>query len=415
MLKQELHNLSFDISTLLDHNISAIQPLRNKVVSKQPYYKVLSPEIITDSFGEVRQIAEQISENFTDVIVISMGGANLNPASLITALPDANKVKVHFLSSTNPAYINSKIEGLNLKNTAILTISKSGNTLETIAILAAILNIFDQQGISRAGRYYFVTKQEDCKLNRIAKEIEGIIIEHDQQISGRYSGLSVVTLLPALIAGVNVEDYVQGATLELEHFLKRDDASPIKAALAMYHLQKNIHIDVIYNNKLQQFSDWKSQIIAESLGKQGLGYTPVASIGPEDQHSMYQLYLDGPDDKFYSYFSVNDKNDSSNIVDYSVDSSLSGLDHIRGMKLSEIHQINEDASFEALRKKGRALRRITLDGITAKSMGSLIASSMIEIILLGEILAINPFNQDGVELIKQEARSMVGDCIKNSV
>lgn len=406
MLKQELYNLQFDINKLIDLNIPKIDQLRNKVKDRLPLYKVLSSEFESSLINEISEIAKKITNNFTDIIVISMGGANLNPAMLLSALPRSSGVKFHFLSSTDPVYVRTKIASLDLKKTAILTISKSGNTLETISILAAIINLYDQNNISKDGHYFFITKRGDCKLFDIANALGGIIIPHDQEISGRYSGLSSVTMLPMLIAGIDVNEYLEGAIIELERFIKNNDAESIQAAIAMYNLNKNIHVNVIYNDKLQQFANWKSQIIAESLGKHGLGYTPIASKGPEDQHSMYQLYLDGPDDKFYSYFSI--KEAQGNSTDLSVDSTLAGLENLCGMSLSGIHQINENASFEALRKKGRMLRKLTMESLSTKNLGSLVAFSMIEVILLGEIMGVNPFNQDGVELIKTESRASVG-------
>lgn len=408
MLQQELYNLQCDVNKIDNYSNSVLDQLRNKILNDLPLYKVLSPQIINFPVDEVANIARKIKDNFTDIIIISMGGANLNPAMLISSLATANKTKFHFLSSTDPVHINSKLNSIDLEKAAILTISKSGNTLETLAILAAIINLYNTRNISQADRYFFITKIGECKLFNVAKALGATIIEHDQAISGRYSGLSSVTILPALIADIDVVDYLQGATLEIENFLKNNNAAPIQSAFAKYSLQNNLHVNVVYNQKLIQFANWQSQIIAESLGKQGLGYTPVASVGPEDQHSMYQLYLDGPNDKFYSYFSIRKQVDTRDHKQLSVDTKISGLNHIAGMTLSQIHQINEDASFEALKKKGRPVRRITLDNLSAKTMGALVAFSMIETIFLGELMAINPFNQDGVELIKQEARSMVG-------
>lgn len=418
MLKQELYNINLNLSNLIAANTDCFTSLRNKVLDQDPYYKVLSPTYVKFASSNLQQIAKQIRMNFRYVIVIAMGGSHLNPASLVHALAISRntsndeealrQTEILFLDSTETTWIEEKLSCINLADAAILTISKSGETLETNAIFAAIIARMQSQKISLIQRCYFITKSSECSLQQAASAVGGVIIPHDQDVSGRYAGLTNVSFLPALIMGIDVDSYVGGAVDVLEAFVQNNDHPALEFASVIHTLHKCMLVNITYASRLTSALAWLSQIIAESLGKNKAGFTPLVSKGPEDQHSMYQLYLDGPDDKFYSYFCVEDTaiEEGGGILENSpLSTNIAGLEYLRVHSLEKIHNINENASFAALQKIARPMRKLTLEKLSARNIGSLVAHLMIEVIAIGELMGINPFNQDGVELIKTESRA----------
>lgn len=404
-MKQEFFNIDIDFNAETTKYSTALEQLRQKIVSKAPYYKVLSPQNIDDFITPYENLSQELSSNFDDLIIVSMGGANLNPASLVSAARSTNSnIRLHFLFRTEESDFLDILNQISLEKTAILTISKSGGTLETIAICASLIEQFKQAGIADlAKHFYFLSKKEGCKIAELANELGSRIIEHDQEVGGRYSGLDNVSILPALTAGIDVRSYLRGAYRMLEAFIQSNDHPAIHSAIAFLRMDRSILTNIAYSSSLTIFLKWTAQIIAESLGKQGKGYTPLVSMGPEDQHSMFQLYLDGPDDKFYSYYSITESQESLvQLANMPVQ-----IGKVSGMDLEQIHKINENASFTALKKINRPLRKITMKDRSAEAIGELVAFSMLEVVVLGTLMGINPFDQDGVELIKRESRAAV--------
>jgi glucose-6-phosphate isomerase len=155
---------------------------------------------------------------------------------------------------------------------------------------------------------------------------------------------------------------------------------------------------------LQQFSsylEWYSQIIAESLGKNGTGITPLRGLGPNDQHSMLQLYLDGPQDKIYTLFYVPNLKDTTKIC------SFEEFGYIAEKYLSDINTANFLATESALSNNNLPTRTILLPDLSSRSIGSLVAHSMLETIMLSHMMNINPFDQPGVELIKTKSKQLI--------
>lgn len=403
MLKQELYNTSFDLPYLAASYDKYLKSLQNKIIKNEPYYKALNPSLWQDSLEKLNKTATDIRQNFSDVIIISMGGAYLNPVKLIKFLPDASSVKFHFLHSTDPYHIKEVLGNVNLKNCAILAISKSGNTLETITILGVVLGQFLSYGITNfTNNSFFITKPES-KLGSIASELGAKIIPHEQDISGRYSAFNCTTLLPALIAKIDVEKYLQGAHDFIFQFLKSSHDHPaLHSALAIHRLQHHILANITYSRYFSSYLDWQSQIIAESLGKtKSIGFTPIKSIGPDDQHSLYQLYLDGPDDKFYSYYTIDEGIDRSLAI-----CDMEAFKQLKKVELSLINDANMHASLSALVDMGKPVRKITVKR-NAYDIGQVTALSMLEVILMGEIMQVNPFDQKGVELIKDKTKHFI--------
>lgn len=375
----------------------------------QDSYRIFSAENARTQIKNFQKIVNEIKNNFTDLIVIGMGGSVLNPESLINLNSDTTSsgVKVHFLNNTDPIFFRKLLSPLSLANCAVLAISNSGQTLETNAIVSAMISEFEKNNITPLGnRFFFITKLGSGILSEIANKISATLIEHIPNISGRFSGLTNVATLTAAIAGVNVEDYIDGAEETIQSFLNHPkDSEAFRSATLIFSSNKPIMINIGYLQQFSSYLEWYSQIIAESLGKDGKGITPVRGLGPNDQHSMLQLYLDGPQDKIYTMLYV------QNLSGTPKTCSFTELGIIANKHLSDINTANFQATEAALISKHLPTRTILLKDLSARSIGWLVAHSMLEIIMLSHMMNINPFNQPGVELVKTRSMQLINQFV----
>ena len=367
-------------------------------------YQIFRTNKARDQINDSRHIASKIKNNFTDLIIIGMGGATLNPRAVIDLSEGTitSPTRIHFLDNTDPIFFFKLISTIDLSSCAVLAISNSGQTLETNALVGAMIYEFEKNSIDLSDRFFFITKSKSGILSNIANKISAPIIEHTHNISGRFSGLTNVTTLAAAIAGVDVNAYIDGAHDAIEKFLNDPQScQAVQTSALIFAAKKPIMVNIAYLQQFSSYLEWYSQIIAESLGKDGQGITPVSGLGPNDQHSMLQLYLDGPTDKIYSMFYVENLQKPQKICSYNE------LGNIGGRFLSDINTVNFQATATSLISRNVSVRTILLKSLSAKSIGSLIAHSMLEIVILAHMMKINPFNQPGVELIKTKSSELL--------
>jgi glucose-6-phosphate isomerase len=411
MYNIEYHNIDLKNNTeSIDLAAKASTEISKKAIALAPLYKILASLDIEGQLSKIRKISETIRDNFSDLVIISMGGATLNPGSVLSLVAGntsrQNAPKIHFLHNTDPYFFSELLARIELKNTVFLTISNSGTTLETLSLLGCILQECENNKVATDNNnFYFITDKSGGTLKEIAKQINGIIIPHEQDISGRYSGLTNVSTLAMMTAGLDAFEYLSGANQVIEDFHQNlEKSKPVEAALSIYNTNRQILVNIGYLQRFDTYLEWYSQIIAESLGKKNAGYTPLKGLGPNDQHSLLQLYLEGPRDKLFTTFYV--KELGSKYRNFET-CGMSSLGYIAGKKLHDINKANLDATATALIKQGLPVRKLVLDNLSERSVGALVAHSMIEIITLGHMMGINPFNQPGVELIKQESRILM--------
>ncbi len=402
---------NLDIAEINQNNSKLLNETANfinsNIVSKTPFYKIFQKQDAEKAIKSLVSIADNIKNNFSDLIIISMGGANLNPQMLVDFVGnEAQKINIHFLHNTDPIFFANLVKKIDLKNSAFLAISNSGKTLETISLVSCMIAEYKKHNIKNiAGRSFFITNPREGVIKDIASNIGGHLLPHQSEISGRYSGLSSVSLLVGLIADIDVASYINGANEVIDDFQNNlHHSKPILSASAIYFGNKQILVNIGYLQKFTNFLEWYSQIIAESLGKNNMGYTPIKGIGPNDQHSTMQLYLDGPKDKLFTMFYIQDFD--NNINNYKTD-ELKAAKYLSHKSLLAINQANFDATLKALDSKSLAIRKIILQNIAAKTFGAITAHSMLEIVFIGHLMKINPFNQPGVQLIKDNITSLM--------
>ena len=322
--------------------------------------------------------------------VIGMGGSSLGSK----AIYDFLKVKINkTFDFVDNVY---SFSGDNKKNNMTnLIISKSGNTLETIVNQ----NIF----IKKKDSNIIITEKNNNFLRSIASKLKAEIINHNNFIGGRYSVLSEVGMLPATLMGLDEKKFKQYNNLiKKKNFI---DTLCQNVSNIFYLINKGYTNSVLlnYDKKSSSFLHWYQQLVAESLSKKSRGIIPIISEMPKDNHSLMQSYLDGPKKSFFTFFFVNEK--KSNVVK---DSSLPrSYSRLRNLDTNQIIYSQKKASQNVFKKKNLPYRVFDINERNEKTLGELFCFFILETILLGKMMKLNPFNQPSVELIKKETNKIL--------
>ena len=328
-------------------------------------------------------------KNSSNFRIIGMGGSSLGTQAIYNFLED--KIKKKFIFTDN--LISSQKKD-NKKFTNII-ISKSGNTTETI-VNANIL-------IKKKNKNIFITEDKPSYLNLLASKLRADIIHHNDFIGGRYSVLSEVGMLPAELMGLNPKKFKQLNFLIKKKSFINSLLSSVSATLYFIKKKKYNSIIINYDEKSENLFKWYQQLVAESLGKKNSGILPIVSIMPRDNHSVMQLYLDGFKNNFFTFFHVNDskfdKIKNSNI--------LSQQNYLKNKNSSSILYAQKKATENVFMNKNIPFRSFEVKKRDEKTLGELFCFFILETILIGKALNINPYDQPAVELIKKETKKLL--------
>ena len=276
-----------------------------------------------------------------------------------------------------------------------LIVSKSGNTLETISNSNIIIKKNDEN--------IFITENRKSYLYLLAEKLKAEIVHHNNFIGGRYSVLSEVGMLPAELMGLNVSKFRQ-----LNNLIKNKNFINeliINVNNTLFFLKQKRFNSIIHNydESSDNLFKWYQQLIAESLGKKGKGIMPIISTMPKDNHSVMQLYLDGPKNNFFTFFNVREtKSDSINNSKI-----LSSSSYLMNKNLAEIVLSQKSATEKVFLNKDIPFRSFEIINKSEKTLGELFCFFILETILLGMALNVNPYDQPSVELIKKETKRIL--------
>ena len=354
---------------------------------------------------EIKRKLPPFKERFSTMLVCGMGGSSLG-AKTIYAFARGYKKSVHkllFLDNIDPSFVEQTLEGLDWKDTLFCFVSKSGTTLETIVFLNLILTELKRRNLPIKEHVIFVGDRGK-NFERLASSLGCQFFEIPQKVDGRFSVLTSTGLVPAYFADFDIDELWEGA-LEILRDQSLENEAVKLANFKMHHYlnsNRNISVMFTYGNYLYSFAFWYSQLWAESLGKDGKGQTPLKALGTVDQHSLVQLFREGPDDKVYQFVKIREVKWDEKLPDETVI-----LDYIGGKNVSEIFNALYQGTKEALIQTNRPVVEIELDRYSAFNLGYLFMLYMLATAAAAQILEVNPFGQPGVELGKRIAKEIL--------
>ena len=368
--KKKIANLLKD---LLNNNYSIIDSMRNS-------YK--------DSF-----IKKNISKykKYSNIVLIGMGGSILGAKAIYNFLE--HKIKKNFYFIDN--FDEDKIRKVPSKKNLNLIISKSGNTLETIVNSNILLK--------RQQTNLFLTENNHNYLRKLAENLKSEIINHNNFIGGRYSVLSEVGMVPAYLMGLNVKNFRKFNDLIKNKNFINGLIINVSQILNLNKKKKFNSIILNYDDRSVDLFYWYQQLVAESLGKKSKGILPVVSSMPRDNHSLMQFYLDGKKNNFYTFFNV--INDASCKINSN--KLLRQLNYLNNKKIENIKDAQFIATQNIFKKKKIPFRTFNIKKRSEETLGELFVFFILETILLGKALNVNPFDQPSVELIKNETKKIL--------
>ena len=359
---------------------------------------------LKDLLHENNEVIKSLSSNYKDnyqikkvrkncgssyIRLIGMGGSILGSQTIYNFLKEKVKKKFLFVDNLVPFYKENEKKVL-----TNLIISKSGNTLETICNS----NIL----IKKKQKNIFITENKKSYLFDLANKLKADIIYHNNFIGGRYSVLSEVGMLPAELMGLNPKKFRQ-----LDNLIKKPsflNSLINNVSSILYFVKKKKFNSVIlnYDQNSKWLFEWYQQLVAESLGKKGKGILPIISNMPKDNHSVMQLYLDGFKNNFFTFFYSKEK--KSNKLDKNT--LLESHKYLKNKDINEIIFKQKLATENVFRRKKIPFRSFEINVRDEKTLGELFCYFILETILIGKALNLNPFNQPSVELIKKETKRL---------
>ena len=322
--------------------------------------------------------------------IIGIGGSILGAKAIYYFLKKKIKKKFVFVDNLTP----KKNHNIKKKYTNIV-ISKSGNTIETIINCNILLK--------KKEKNIFITENKINYLNELARSLKSEVIHHNNFIGGRYSVLSEVGMLPAELMGLKINKFKQLNSLIKNKIFLNNLISNVSSILYFIKKKKFNSIIINYDEKLENFLKWYQQLVAESLGKKSKGVLPIISNMPKDNHSVMQLYLDGFKNNFYTFFYVKE-NASEKINNLKL---FSKYKFLKNKNLDNIIYAQKRATEKVFNKKKIPFRSFEINNRDEEVLGELFSFFILETILLGKVMKLNPFDQPEVELIKKETKKIL--------
>jgi len=359
----------------------------------QGFYK-----IVDDSVDEILDFAQSVKGKYDDIVVLGIGGSALGTICLRQSLMHLHKSdKLHVLDNIDPAFLKELDDVVDYSRTLFIVISKSGGTPETLSQYFYFKEKCDN--------FVFITGKSG--LLRETGEKEGIkMFEVPENVGGRFSVLTVVGLLPAALIGIDIQRLLTGAKTMRDKFLNEDleENLPYQIAQMQYlHSKEGRNMTVImpYSQRLVKFAEWYKQLLAESIGKsKDVGLTPVNALGVTDQHSQSQLYMDGPDDKFYILIKVNHLGEELKIPNPQVV-------YLKGVSFNKLMHTEQQGTTDALTHNKKPNITLSIPQVNEESLGALFMLFEGATAFLGEFYGINAFDQPGVELSKKLTKELL--------
>uniref|UniRef100_A9AA19 Probable glucose-6-phosphate isomerase n=1 Tax=Methanococcus maripaludis (strain C6 / ATCC BAA-1332) TaxID=444158 RepID=A9AA19_METM6 len=395
-----------ELESFKDESSKAIENLKEKELNGNlGFLDVLNYNL--DRYYELKEY----SKNFENILIIGIGGSNLGlraaEAGILGNFTSKYEIpRIFYMDNSDPEKTHDILSNIDLGKTLVFVISKSGNTVETLANFIIVRNLMKKKNI--ALNKHVVSITSGGELKKITEKENYIHFEVPENVGGRFSVLSSVGLAPLSCTSVDIKKLIEGAK-SMEKSCKKEDIFKNPALInavihkIMYNRGKTVSVMMPYIERLRSFGMWYGQLWAESLGKKGFGQTPVIAVGATSQHSQLQLYMDGPSDKIATFLKVNKyKNDLK--IEYEYEHFLSGHN------LSEVISSELVGTENSMKHNNLPNVKISLSELNEITMGKLFLMYEMQTAISGELYGINAFDQPAVEYGKKIAH----ECLTGS-
>lgn len=371
--------------------------------------------------------AKKLRDGATDVVFLGTGGSSLGGQTLLQLaghnVPGIgtlrDKPRLHFLDNLDPQTFTEMLGKLPLATTKFVAISKSGGTGETLMQTMAVIDAIKRAGLEKKIPELLLGLSEPAKpggkngLRTMLEHFKVPMLDHHTGIGGRFSVLTNVGLLPAAVAGLDIAAIRAGAAKAVAPILARKPAADVAPAvgaalsIALANAGKNITVLMPYADRLAWLAKWYVQLWAESLGKDGKGTTPLAALGPVDQHSQLQLFIAGPRDKLFTVVTVGAKGKGPRMpADLA---KLCGEDVLVDKTIGDLVAAQGRATAETLAKNGCPVRTFHIETVNEAAMGEFLMHYMLETMIASRLLGVDAFDQPAVEEGKVLAKRYVAE------
>lgn len=431
MMKEQIG----EASGIRPEDIDSLQDEANRIhkelLEKREKKEIAFFDLPYEDTSAIKHMAEDIAGKYENFLLLGIGGSALGPISIHNALNTSfynqldterkGRPRMYFLDNVDPDETASFLKAIDMEKTAVAVITKSGSTAETIAGFLIVLDAIKKScGSIDPSQIIAITDPVSGILRNIAEDQGYRSLEINPGVGGRFSVLTAVGLLPAAIAGIDIDEMLAGAA-SMDKRCSNPDIwnNPAYLKAAMEYLfntrqGRNISVMMAYSEALGSMIEWFVQLWAESLGKKFrldgatvfTGQTPVKAIGATDQHSQIQLYMEGPHDKTITFLRVGEFNNKVGVPN--AFSEIGGISYLGGHTLNELINAEQRATEVALAKAGRPNCRIDIPSITPFTIGQLFYMFEVQTAFSGGLYRINPFDQPGVEEGKRLTFGMMG-------
>ena len=446
LLGCDSQNLSrADLADIIDDDmkarlIAAVEDMRR--AHEAGTHPILGAAFIQDDLPEAQAALAQLSEGASTIVFFGTGGSSLGgqvhaqaagwniPGDRgerrTTALVNRSNPKggrrprTRFYDNLDGRTLGRTLQHLDLEKTRFVITSKSGNTAETlIQAVTAIQAVIDAKLESRISQFFLCISEPVAAgdmsngLRNLCARFDIPCLDHPTDIGGRYSGLSIVGMLPAMARGLDPMEIRAGAREVVADMARSDilEWAPAAGALTIAGLQANGGIKAFvmmpYADRLGRMAPWYAQLFGESLGKNGKGGMPVPALGPVDQHSQLQMWMDGPREHMITFIRER-ANEEGPIVSQDL-ADTAGIGYLGNRSAGTLVMAQGKAVPEALRRSGRPHRTFDVDEVDGRSVGALMMHFMIETILVGALMGVDPYDQPAVETGKKLARELLNE------
>ena len=379
-----------------------------------------------DDLAQIREAAARLKAGASDIVILGTGGSSLGGQTIaqlagfnvpgVGALRDPPRI--HFIDNLDASSFETMLKRLPLKTSRFVAISKSGGTAETLMQTIAVMSALKAAGADLPKAMLGISEPAKAGKRNGLRDLltqHGVsLLDHDPNVGGRYSALTNVGLLPAAALGLDIGAIRQGAGRALAPVLAKKAPAEVPAAVgAALNValaetrQKSISVLMAYADRLERFTHWYVQLWAESLGKGGKGTTPVAALGPVDQHSQVQLFIAGPRDKLFNVLTVGSKGRGPR-MDAEL-SKIAGEPGFAGKTIGDLAAAEGRATAETLAKNGCPVRAFHVETLDEAALGELMMHFMLETIIAAHLMGIDAFDQPAVEEGKVLAKKYLLD------